>query len=113
MGSEGKSEVLIHALGEGELRSGHGAEVEVQLRGKAGRHQREEGYVARVIGVSVLIKIGGSLAGSEVRIRRETRGEGRWEGDRGRRGETERERDGEGEGGRGRGRERWIVPRCR
>ena len=51
-----------------------------------------------------MIKIGGSLAGSEVRVRRETRGEGWWggggaEGDRG------RETEGEGERGRGRKRD--------
>ena len=36
--------------------------------------------MAQVIRVYVLIKIGGSLAGSEVRVRRETRGEGWWGG---------------------------------
>jgi len=57
-----------------------------------------------------LIKIGGSLAGSEVRVRRETRGEGWWGGwCRGRQRERDRGRGGERE----RERERWIVPRCR
>lgn len=57
-----------------------------------------------------MIKIGGSLAGSEVRVRRETRGEGWWGGwCRGRQRERDRGRGGERE----RERERWIVPRCR
>ena len=49
-----------------------------------------------------MIKIGGSLAGSEVRVRRETRGEGWWGGvvRRETEGERQRERGREGEGER-------------